>query len=83
MRQEDLREQTKTRAKNSEKKLKKRLSKGEKSNSKRMATVAAVYTINPWPRTPEEIINKKESDKQKSPKPLAKRVWASIGGKRA
>lgn len=78
MRKEDLRENTKIRAKNSENKLKKRLSKGEKSNSKRMATVAAVYTIDPWVRTPQDIINKKESENQTAPKPVAKRVWASL-----
>jgi hypothetical protein len=78
MRQEDLREKTKTRAKNSEKKLKKRLSKGEKSNSKRMATVASVYTINPWQRSAQDIIDKKESESQKPPKPIGKRVWASL-----
>ena len=47
MRQEDLRFNTKKKAIAQPKKLKKRLTKGEKRNSKRMATVAAVYTIKP------------------------------------
>ena len=42
MRQEDLRPNTKKKAIAQQKKLKKRLTKGEKRNSKRMATVAAV-----------------------------------------
>ncbi|NER39359.1 MAG: hypothetical protein F6J93_36340 [Oscillatoria sp. SIO1A7] len=50
MRQDDLRPDTKKRAAG-QKKLKKRLTKGEKRNSKRMATVAAVYTIEPILRT--------------------------------
>ena len=37
------------------------LTKGEKRNSKRMATVAAVYTIKPWQRTAEQIINGRKS----------------------
>ncbi len=33
-----------------------RLTKGQKVNRKRMATVAAVFTRQPWVRTPEEVI---------------------------
>ena len=43
MRQEDLREETQRRAAASTHKLQSRLSRGEKRNRKRMATVAAVY----------------------------------------
>ena len=57
MRQEDLRPNTKKKAIAQQKKLKKRLTKGEKRNSKRMATVAAVYTIQPWQRTAEQVTN--------------------------
>jgi len=50
MRTEDLRPATQKRALNTHKKLDKRLTKGEKRNSKRMATVASVYTIDPFLR---------------------------------
>jgi hypothetical protein len=43
-----------------------------------MATVASVYTINPWQRSAQDIIDKKESESQKPPKPIGKRVWASL-----
>ena len=56
MRKEDLPPETKKRAVASSKKLNKRLTKGEKRNSKRMATVASVYTINPFVRTAEQIV---------------------------
>lgn len=80
MRQEDLRPQTKKRAIESQKKHKKRLSKGQKRNSKRMATVGAVYTINRFRRTAEQIVNpeEKKSKSLKAPKPEGKRVWASV-----
>jgi hypothetical protein len=56
MRTEDLRPATQKRALNAHKKLDKRLTKGEKRNSKRMATVASVYTIDPFIRTAEQIL---------------------------
>ena len=34
----------------------KRLKPGEKKHSKRMATVAAVYTVAPFVRSPEEFL---------------------------
>jgi len=75
VRKEDLREQTKKRAEE-EKKLKKRLTKGEKKNAKRMAQVASVYNIARHVRNAEEIVS---GDKNKAaPKPQGKRVWASI-----
>ena len=57
-----------------------RLSKGEKKNAKRMATVAAVYTIAPFVRTPEELIGDSSSPcpGPPRPRPEQKRVWASI-----
>ncbi|NEO17793.1 MULTISPECIES: ISKra4 family transposase [unclassified Moorena] len=82
MRTEDLRAHTRKRALASSKKLNKRLTKGEKRNSKRMATVASVYTIDPFVRTPEQIVNPEgeEVDKKelKRPLPQSKRVWASL-----
>lgn len=77
MPREDLRENTKKRAAG-KKKLDKRLTKGEKRNSKRMATVAAVYTIEPFKRTAEQIMKPEEYEKPQRPKPESKRVWANL-----
>ena len=33
-----------------------RLTKGQKANKKRMATVAAVFTRTPWVRTPQQVV---------------------------
>jgi hypothetical protein len=67
-----------------------RLKRGEKANKKRMATVAAVYTIEPRIRTPEDVAESlfrpelrvlsggKESQRSKRSKPEQKRVWASL-----
>jgi TolB-like protein len=54
MRREDLRQATRQRAEGSRHKLQTRLSRGEKRNAKRMATVAAVYTLAPQVRTAEK-----------------------------
>jgi hypothetical protein len=78
MRQEDLRPSTQKRAIAGHRKLKKRLTAGEKRNSKRMATVAAVYTINPFVRTAQQIVNPQQSESIKRPRPQGKRVWASL-----
>jgi hypothetical protein len=46
-----------------------------------MATVAAVYTITPWVRTPEEIVGELQPAHAVTParpRPEAKRVWASL-----
>lgn len=77
MRQEDLREGTQRRAQESSHKLQTRLSRGEKSNRKRMATVATVYEIEPHYRKAEEIMDP-EAARPAAPKPLDKRVWASV-----
>lgn len=82
MRHEDLREATRKAAAKRQRKLGKRLTKGEKKNAKRMATVAAVYTIAPFVRTPEQVARGlapiHEVDKVKRPRPESKRVWASL-----
>jgi hypothetical protein len=80
MRTQDLREQTRKAAMARKHKMGTRLSRGEKKNAKRMATVAAVYTIAPFVRKPEEIIagNICGPPKQPRPRPEQKRVWASI-----
>lgn len=77
-----LREATRKAAERSKHKLDKRLSRGEKRNRKRMATVAAVYTIAPFVRTPEEIACTmapiSEQETVRRPRPENKRVWASV-----
>jgi len=61
--------------------LKHRLRKGEKRDRKRMAQVAAVYTVAPFVRAPEDIIRDLDREEEKAPtprpKPENKRVWAS------
>ncbi|MGH8569329.1 MAG: hypothetical protein ACREXU_15300 [Gammaproteobacteria bacterium] len=80
MRKEDLREATKRAAERDGHKLKTRLSQGEKRNHKRMATVAAVYSIERQVRTPESIMSVEVQKKEEVPKVRArhKRVWASV-----
>jgi hypothetical protein len=48
---------------------------------KRMATVAAVYTIQPFVRTPEDVVGELDHVRlvtAKRPRPEDKRVWASL-----
>ncbi len=80
MHAKDLREQTRKAAAKRKQKMGKRLSKGEKKNAKRMATVAAVYTTEPFERAPEDLVAEASCtlDKAKRPRPEQKRVWASI-----
>jgi hypothetical protein len=57
--------------------------KGDKASQKRMATVTAVYTVDRYPRTPEEIVAALFHDEPKPtrddrPKPQHKEVWASL-----
>lgn len=78
----DLREATKKAAEKGSRRLGKRLTRGEKRNRKRMATVAAVYTVEPNVRQPEDVIRvlapRDEREKHKRPRPQDKRVWASL-----
>jgi hypothetical protein len=80
MHADDLREQTRKAAEKRKHKMGARLSKGEKKNAKRMATVAAVYTIDTFERCAEDLIAEADGaiDKSKRPRPEQKRVWASI-----
>lgn len=81
MRREDLRPATQKAAERHQQKLSKRLSKGEKRHAKRMATVAAIYTVAPFVRTPEEVAGTLapiHSAPRPRPRPEAKRVWASL-----
>jgi len=77
----DLREPTRKAAQGKANKLAKRLSKGEKRNRKRMATVAAVYTLAPYVRSPEQVVRTLAPwHEPAAPRPPVehKRVWASL-----
>ena len=78
MREQDLREATRKAAHNSNHKLQTRLSPGEKHHRKRMATVAAVYEVDPYPRSAAQIMGKDQTPMSKRPKVQNKRVWASL-----
>ena len=56
MRTEYLLEATRKKAETSQPKLDHRVSSGEKKNRKRMTTVAAVYSIEPFVRTAEDVM---------------------------
>ena len=79
MRPEGLRETTRRAAQRARPKLKTRLSKGEKRNRKRMAMVAAVYSVAPHVRTGAQIMGLEARPEQPAPRPRRKRVWASVG----
>jgi hypothetical protein len=83
LRREDLTEATRKAAERSHSKLDTRGSKGEpKRGRKRMAAVAAVYTVAPYVRTAQDIIaglrHVRDATKQPRPRPEGKRVWASL-----
>ncbi|MCP4206985.1 MAG: ISKra4 family transposase, partial [Shimia sp.] len=86
MRPEGLREATRKKA---EKRAKghgppSKSRKQARRNSKRMATVATVYGIQPYVRTPQEIMGNLQgvatgaNERAKRPSPEHKRVWASL-----
>jgi hypothetical protein len=78
----DLREPTRRKAaQGTPHKLAQRLSKGEKRNRKRIATVAAVYTVAPYVRTPQQVVRSLAPWHEPAPPrpPVEhKRVWASL-----
>jgi hypothetical protein len=82
MRREHLREATRRQGEEQRHKLATKLSKGEKTGSKRMSTVAVVHTVEPYERTPEQFVadlrgTLRESPPQR-PRPTNRRAWASI-----
>jgi len=77
MRREDLRPATRKAAEEQRDLPGARLAPGEKRNRKRMATVAAVYSLEAQERTPEQIMGPKEN-KPAAARALNKRVWASV-----
>jgi hypothetical protein len=71
MRPEALRQATAAAAKKSKCKLATRLSKGEKTNRKRMAEVGSVHDCEPAPRQASDII----AEREKAPGPKATGKW--------
>lgn len=77
MREDDLRPATRKAAKEQKHEPDSRLQPGQKPNRKRMATVAAVYSVEAQERSAEQIMGQCE---EQPPRPRAtnKRVWASV-----
>lgn len=79
---EDLKEATRKAAESSRHKLDTRLCQGEKRGRKRMAAVAAVYTVAPYLRTAQEVIaglrHVRDATPKPRPRPEGKRVWATL-----
>ena len=82
MSRSDLRPATQQAAQQYQPRLEHRRSKGEKPHRKRISTVAAVYTVAPFVRTPEQIGGElcphEKALPVKRPRPEDKRVWASL-----
>jgi hypothetical protein len=82
MRPEDLREPTQRAAAARAKTFTARLGHGRRLHAKRMASVAAIYTVEPFVRKPEEILPESpglpETGVSARPRPQHKRVWASL-----
>lgn len=87
MRREHLRPETRAAAEATPQRLHTRLTKGEKHHRKRMAQVAAIYTVAPHQRTaldvladlqPVRDVARDAERNRRRPRPRDKRVWASI-----
>lgn len=78
MHPESLREATRKAAEKETRKQQTRLSPGEKANRKRMVTVVSVYAVDPYPRTPAQILNADKKPDKKRPRPGRKRTWARV-----
>jgi hypothetical protein len=81
MRKADLRAETRQAAEAHQAPRGSRRPQGERGHTKRMATVATVYTIAPWVRTPADIMRELRPAHLAAtarPRPEAKRVWASL-----
>lgn len=86
MHREDLRPETRAAAAKDRATLRTRVTRAERGNRKRMATVAAVYTIAPYVRTPREVYLALAREPGESgpalplprPRPQKKRLWASL-----
>jgi len=82
MRKEDLLDATRKSAEGDSRKLQSRHCKGEPHGRKRMATVSAVYTVDPHERSAADIIKGlrriRDAKQKEGPKPELKRLWASV-----
>ena len=83
MRREHLRPETRKAAESTPRRLRTRLTKGEKRHRKRMAQVAAIYTVAPHVRTVQDVLAElrplRDAGKERDrPRPTNKRVWASV-----
>ena len=86
MRPEGLRAATRKKAEKSQRKTAAETSAngrpapGDEPNRKRMAEVAAVYSLEIVPRTPDDVLRelRRSGPRQKRPKAENKRVWASL-----
>ncbi len=80
MRPEDLRDATRRAAAARAETFTARLGRGRRLHAKRMASVAAIYTIERFVRTPEEILPPPGTTVEgpARPRPEHKRVWASL-----
>ena len=78
MRPDALRPATRKAATSATHKLTTRLSKGEKTNRKRMAELAVVYDCKPVPRTPADIFARAGDNKPEAPVARAKWCTASV-----
>jgi len=58
----------------------KRRGKGEKKNKKQMAYVGAVYTIDRYPRTADDVVDEVQREQRAAdrPQPQHKRVWVEM-----
>ena len=81
MRPEDLREPTQRAAAARAKTFTARLGGRGRLHAKRMASVAAIYTVEPFARTPQQILPESPTLQETGParpRPEHKRVWASL-----
>jgi hypothetical protein len=69
LRHEHLREATRLAAEKKVYKLETRLAPGEKSDRKRMAQVATVYSIAPWQRSPADVLHTLRDDNTDKKRP--------------
>lgn len=63
-----------------------RLGKGDKKTHKKEAIATAVYTIEPYQRTPQDVVDalfKKDRPPAERPTPCHKQIFASLDGKPA
>jgi hypothetical protein len=61
-------------------KASKRLHRGDKRVRKQMACVAAVYSIDRWPRRPADVLDevRRQASDAERPRPRNKRLWAEM-----